>query len=1215
MQKSFLCVLFLCLFLALSGQAQSVNTSNLLKQLLDLPAPAPKLAEEVIEPKKTEREEEFYSDDKIPSDDAPIEDLVEYWAQQNNSYSRLEYQIAPSEKTLARLLEYCEENPEAIANFLSLLPSNPDIAEKVKKIYDLNLEADQETTYLRDKVRDWLKFNSKYYLDELVKDAENIRDGEEYVSNDLQSILRALGKLDWDRAKPIIDKLENDSSQPYSQVLAKWVIYQHALDTEDASLAERYRSELQKIVEDKNATPGQRDLAMDSLVLTAGWNGRDEWYMSLLEDETLLDVQENGYTGLTTLVSMSPPGKWTETMIKLTKSPSLAVRSAAVRNLMDIFEKDRKDILEALLPWLSNPDWAKSSNSNERLSLIQALAEADMPGAVPGLISVVQNEKDEFRGAAAKALAAYKNPSAIAALRFALLDEKHQEYQRNVIEALIACGGIGDDEQMASLEAFATLSSTPEGLERIRDYDSESYAEEEEDEGEKPKPLPLPVIIGKYLAELEEPGDGLAARAIERQKVLQKTKPAVAKVLAEIILKWKGRVIYLETLRQIKTGEADVDTVLTILANRRDVLYKIPNDIVAQRVSNGAGRGISACLAEDAAEFISILGQTDAETQIAMLSCARLIRTALPIDEVGELLKSPNKMLALAAERYLETEDSVQARTLVLAHRPGEALILGARQAFIPADVKSVYESPALDALFSSVVGNAFMPVKTSEIKKSEENLRAEIKENAEMLAIYAFLPEDESGQQVVRVYKDRIVFHFYEDAARYWERDLTAEEYEKFYQFLLENRIDSLPAFNTNYCDLCQANEFVMFGRNGGRRVFFRTNDKDLKVVENIRKIFESFHEGRKKLHYRLSDKIKGLEILLAEDKLGAGAVWKKDDDLRVLIVDAAKAEEIRKNLEASDKADSDAAIDNEDASAAQARVERRRKRREDVEYAEYSWRRVENGKLAAVVPQPLEMPILPDAAQIPEIDEIKQVPRQWQARFGNFEIRTGSGDNFLYKVSRSQSPVKIKEGSFSFPIVTPDGKWVVASNAEVLWNNDPGGISRINLQTGQEFKLNLPPANVFAPIAFIQSHNKILLIRARGRLFNYGRFSQYVNDESREAETKTNPSPKIPQYFLLDANTGATEPVKGEFRPLLEQTYRPLQPTGNAGEFWAAVYDAETKTTAIGRYSEKTFTFQPVTKIPDIRLTSMDIWVDEKQAKVYFTYHGHLLALPLKS
>src|SRR5262249_42730502 len=159
-------------------------------------------------------------------------------------------------------------------------------------------------------------------------------------------------------------RLETNLDQPYSQTLAKWVRYRHAIDADDPSTAEDVRKQLQKIVEDKKAPWAQRDLAMDSLVAGGPWQGRDDWYLSLFEDESLLAIQENGYTGMTTLLRASEPMAWQERMIKLLKSGNATVRSVAARNLMSDYDGE-KEILVALTPWLRDAKWARESNQNE----------------------------------------------------------------------------------------------------------------------------------------------------------------------------------------------------------------------------------------------------------------------------------------------------------------------------------------------------------------------------------------------------------------------------------------------------------------------------------------------------------------------------------------------------------------------------------------------------------------------------------------------------------------------------------------------------------------------------------------------------------------------------------------------------------------------------------------------------------------------------------
>ncbi|MDQ3749908.1 MAG: HEAT repeat domain-containing protein, partial [Acidobacteriota bacterium] len=974
--------------------------------------------------------------------------------------------------------------------------------------------------------------------------------------------------------------------------LAKWVLYQRALETKDESEAEKYRDELKAIVEDRTASAGKRDLAMDALMQTDEWEGRDDWYLTLLDDETLFELKINGsvYTGLTTLIRRSSPDRWIPQMIKLVGNQNRHVHNAAVRNLAELLGENRKEVVEALLPWLTNPKWAEEVSS-ERRRLIQAVSEVDVPESVPLLIQVVMTEDENFRSMAAQALTKYKNPQAIPALNFALSKEKAEGYRTSIIAALIACGGISDDEQMAALEAYATMVSTPEGVQKItvNDYD------------ELGTPLPLQMSVGRFLSEQTEPSDGLVTRALKRLKVLRKTNSATAIVLSDIMRKWQGRVIFLEMVRQIGNGAADVETIVNALAKRKMLREKLPLELSLMRGKGGLQRGISAVILEDKAEMLSILGQTDAAAQTAMLAGARLIRASLPVREVGTLLKNPDKTIALAAERYLESEDSVEARTLVLAQHAGEAKILGARNAFVPVDKKS-FNALLLSELFESVNAFYFGEDNFSDIKKMEEKLRAEAIENPDLKSIFAILLEDEAGQEVVRVYKDKIVFTFYEDAARYWERTLTAKEYETFYRFLIDNKIDSLSTVN-NDCSECSSSEFVMFSRNGGRRVFYRTNYDKQTVIDDLKKIFESFKAGEGKLHYRLSDKIKGLEVLLANERHVAHAIWKNVDDFRVLVEDKAKEAEISAELDEKDKTENAIEIDDEDYVKKQEIMIAQRQRREEVKYAHYVWRKIKNGKLGAIAAPPTDADYSPERIAAANFNIAKEYegeenyyPNVNRTRVGDFEIYSGyvEGQRGLWKMSAAREPTLIKAGWYYKLTGSADGKWIVASKIDETLV-EPMSAVRINLQNGKEFKINLPPADKFYPIAAVPSQNKILLYRTK-------------DEDSR---FKNNPSPKTPEYYLLDPATGATQIIKGDFRPLEAKSYRPLQPTEIQGEFWAAVYDEKTKTTQIGRYDTKTFSHKPILQIPDIALSSKEILVDEKAGKVYFLYQGHLLAL----
>lgn len=1222
MRLIFLYLAIFLLLLPLPAPAQTAARPGLLQKLADLPAPAPFDPPEK-EAEKKERPADFMDEENVPPDDAPIEDLLDYWTQAfpNPNIFPTSYRPTPSPTTIERILEHCEDNPEKLPRYLGIFPPKPDIADTIKEIYDKKVKDDAEVNYEFTRVKEWLKFNSRYYLDELVKSANEVKDENNYVQNPNQHVLRSLAKVDWDTAAPIVQRLENDPTNPYSSILAKWITYQHARDTGDSSTESSYRSELQKIVENKKATWAQRDLAMDALVLGGDFDGRDEWYMGLLEDETLLKIQDNGYTGLTTLMNLSPRKKWIERMIELSESSTLSVRTAAARNLMRLYKEGNKEVLTALIPWLSNPAWATESRNGERAQLIKALGETVVPESVPSLIAVVMNEEDN-RSAAATALVKYKDPRAVPALRTVLATKDEPEERNVFIGALVASGGFSGEEQIMDLEAYATLISTPAGEAALAAYeenDNEALADDEE-EGKtrpKPRPLPLSISIGKFLAGMEEPPDVLVVKAIARLKVLKRTNPPVAIVLADIMAKWKGKAVYLELLRQVRSGEADVETILTLLAGRAAIREALPGEIAALRSSLGMPRGIGSCIGENPAEYLAILGQADADAQTAMLGCARLLRAALPVSEVAELLNSTNKLLVVAAERYLESEDSLAARKVLLDRNKGGALILGARTAFIP-DVKSVHDSPALNELFNSVTDQYFRTGKASELKKREDELRKEMAGNPSMLAVYAVLTPGESDNYVVRLYNDRAVFTFYENEARYWERTLTPTEYEGLYAFLLDNNIDAMkPELGT--CEHeCVPGEFVMFGRDGGRRVYYESAPSNDPKLEKLQEIFDEFRKGEVKLRYRLGDKTPGLEVLFADEKFPVKTVWKKEADLRFVVEDVARGEEIEKEL--NERRDAEFKLPATDDATRSARYEADRRRRLEAMFQNYSWRTLENGKLSEAVAQPADAPYLYDQTQAPEMPGIQSDPRAWKVRTPRGEIRVGDYENpGLFRVAPGQPPVSIKDGNYRSPLVTADGKWAVAVK-EGDESDDFSGLVRVNLQTGRELPVNLPAAESIVPVAFVNSHNKVLVYRGKSRDYDPEEEGEGEGvgmgdgDEEEARPARPDLTPAIPEYYLLDAATGALQRVRGEFRPLELQAYRPLQPTGVASEFWAAIYDERTRTSSIGRYSDRTFTFRPVLNIPNIELLPMTIWVDEPGGKVYFAYQGHLLSLPLK-
>jgi hypothetical protein len=198
---------------------------------------------------------------------------------------------------------------------------------------------------------------------------------------------------------------------------------------------------------------------------------------------------------------------------------------------------------------------------------------------------------------------------------------------------------------------------------------------------------------------------------------------------------------------------------------------------------------------------------------------------------------------------------------------------------------------------------------------------------------------------------------------------------------------------------------------------------------------------------------------------------------------------------------------------------------------------------------------------------------------------------DRGIWKASPGTEPAKIIDGMFSDPVVSPDGKWMVAmklSSGEGKYNRR---LIRYNLQTGKEFPVNLPQNGFGAPLAYIPAHAKVLL-------------GSEGNDGERGLGGRN---------YLLDPETGTVQLAQGEFRPLARGQSRMPQWTGTPNEFWAAIYDSRKRVTRFGRYDTKAFSFAPLLELPELQLASDNIWVDVAAGKVWLNYRGQLLRLPL--
>lgn len=1241
---SLLVLLILFLFPPIRAAAAK---ENVLLKLLELPAPPP--PNPLVRGSK-HRDEKFYDKKHPPDDNAPIEDLIDYWTHQGNNYQgALYYLPTPSDATLERLAREMVKKPELAIDLLRVLPDNKTAADTVKELYDSGTDGGVDKEQRRQ-MRDWLRLHSPYFSEDLERASQNIQDTNNYVSLNDESNLLALTRHDFDKAGPILNRLYNDSSQPVSKVLATWALYRHAMETNSLSDIERYRSELMRMVENRSLPDGVRDKANDALTHEPDFPGRDEWTLSLFEDETLVNMQR--YSMLSTLIMYSPPEKYVPKMIALAeKASSPTVKAAAFHNLATALAREpgeelEIEIIKTLVPWIEDPSAASDeSGFGLRTAVIRKLSDYTIPETVPGLIKLL-NEKQTatrraplvapdanvdvmppaiaanaispainairgavrlapensypFRSAAVTALIKQKDSRAVPALR-RVLNEVNGYERGNVVNAILVSKGFSIQEQMSALESMVKkVRDVSEGSTAANTYVKETVDVMYGSRSNEPlTPAVMNLLLGQQLIQATEISDELARAIVDRIEVLDKEDPRTAEAFRSMILKWGNTVINIMLLRDIKRDTADAATVVRLLGQRKELREKLASEVFDLQTGKPLAVGVAACLLDNIAGYDTILDSGDPETKAAMLACARLIRAPLPVAKVGENLKAPSQVLQTAAERYLESEDSPEAHAIVFARHPNEAKILGATSAFFVDGASEesngylwlLYQSLGDDSLYNGWGGSG----NDDEIKKVEKDLQAEVKKDDELLGVYAY------DRNYIRMYKDRVIFSWDEDESRYRERPLTKYEFEQIKAHLAANKVDELPPFLTCGGEYCLAKELIMLGRGGGRRVYTngggygRGSRAASDFFSGLDRYFADLKTTKATLKYNLSRNIPGLEILLASDDLHAETVWKDGNDLRVAASEVAVRKKVEAELEKSDDEQE------ESANFSPAYIEETMRARTALEnkhrYDGYAWYKIANGETAGTVPQPSPVEFLPlqDGLSVPPNEE------QWKARAAGIEIRIS--DTGIFKVVGGNLTT-LRKGNYHDAVITPNGRWAIAVKVEPEKGEN---IVRIDLVTGKEFPVAFQGYGNRLPVAYISTVNKFLIVSER-----YGYDGEYFGgDEEDAAPGDDDPDGMV----LVDPGTGVIQPAAGEFRPLSQQTFRQLQPTSNANEFWAAIFDPKKNETQVGRYDIKTFGFKPVLSIPKIKFNSMSMWVDETAGKVYFVYRGHLLALPMNS
>jgi hypothetical protein len=1146
------------------------NLADAIAQLLNHPAPPPPPPKELAEAlaaMKGSSINYFYANPPDPGEDAPIKVLMAYWEMQ----AREDTGKQPSEKVRQRLLQACEDEPGFPLGLLDFLPNTPDAHARIKRILD-DEQNDGLDSFVssrqgsRQSLREWLMCNSEYLRDELIREAGGVKDDDGEVKSSRQ--LAALARFDWRTAEPLLKNYAGGSA-PLTAAFALSLLYEHAVQNNQSADADTYRDRFKRLVSDPQASPKTRSMAMESL-MKIDWQGRDEWFLSLFADPTLSEMKD-GYRTIHALAEpvKRDPDRWVPVISRLVGHGDRNVHNAAALCLAQFVDrrarKDaRKDALLPLLPWLSDPQWADTSDEFARSRLAESVVHLKMREALSELISLLRNKENNHpsgryilkrapksgsflrneegfvRYTVIRALAETPDNIFVPLLREGIRDQEKNDNEEAslLIRALIGSGGLTIEEMVGALESCASNSEVDvdydRSFRRLRIY---------------PQTKSFEVSLGQIVAEQKEyASEALAAAVIERLKSLREEKPDVAAKLWLIARQWPFQPVDAAIVEQIADGGADLGALLTACERRQDLRAHTGGALRELVDAGGYRAGIGAALLGDQSSALDILNGADRAAKLALLACARMLREPLPVEKAGALLKSPDKLLAPAAERYLESEDSAEARKLILGLHPGEALILGAWDRFYPTQEGS------------------------DDWSRWEGRLREDVRKNqadeifATLEEYWSDNPSRGSHSAIVRVLWGKGELCKQKDSAREECRQLTDAELQALrdlYEGVMFDNLGPIILPGDGFAGSSQ--EFIKLDKSGGRRVYtselYNLKDylphKAIKPHIQLEAFFERLcSTGEFELRYALKAKIKELEVLAADDQHPVKYVCKQGNGVRALV----KEKDSGWNETAGD-----------------------RKWEEEV----WRWRSVVNNKLGEIADQPDACPILDDQEDMPE--EMRKGRRGlesdlWKIRAGRSIVRGGKWKDRegLWLCAPGQEPKLIVEGDYSALLVTPDGNHLVAVTSGPFL----GTLVIIDLRTNRKTKVETD--HFFYPVTLAPGSGKVYFHRNR--------------EEQNE-------------HLLLDPATGKLEVVKGEFEPLGDQNFRPLQPVSGSSEYWAAIPDSEKNLTRVGLYDTSVFSFKPLMEIPEINFTSDEMWVDEAARRIYLAYHGHLLRLPLAS
>ena len=1125
---------------------------------------------------------------KPPGDNAPIEKIFAYW--RNKSVSDTEKSAPPSDTIRQRLLEECINRPDYFSDYLELLPKTPATYDRLYQLINENVDGESDLSM----VHLFLKNNSQYFREELIADA---RTGE----------IGTLAKLDWEAAQPFVEKLVN-SGDPQSIAKGLTLSREHALLVAEKSQAEMLLTKLKAMVVNQQINLEARVEALHH-VMSGDWDGREKWFLGLFADASLsgmalkseeiipktyprskagsaaaaaasavgsaavaaagaveLTAREEWAVGnndnrhfagqnFLAQVTASETEQWVPKVLRLVGNNDPVIHNSAVRyvseaglSLVTGMSSSRtatplqKEVARTLLPWLQNSNW---TTAPLREQYILSLGQVKLPEALPGLISLISTaDSEEIADAAVLAVGAYQDPVTTPLLKGLAEQAKTEKSRLALVASVVLANGYSDAEMAVAYEEFAKKSVSTKGTEEI-----ESGLEGE-------KPLSVSLNLGFLLGSIELRGDGeikfsegFLQIVFARIKELRKSHPAVAQTMLEGIQRSPYRLARINLIERLSEGTLAAVNLAEMLKKRQEFQKNLSDSLYPLLAQGGVAAGISAVMLGEAGRMQDVLTGKDVKAKLALLVAAKYVREKLPVVEVAQLLNNPS--LSEVAEQYLEIENSAAARSILWARHPNQVFILGEKD------------------------GMKYGNVSPSELEIQKEILRGDGAEQ-----IYAFLAQEDSRERksiIVRVKKDMAQISILPGKGFRKIRDLTASEWQDLKALTAQPEIENLaPEIYPSDDEEGYEGEggganytYVRLSKESGRRIevanLQRAPKKDATHYEQLSGIFYSMvRTGNFKVRYDIQDKIKGVEVVFANEKRPIFGIGKEKNELRVY-----------------SRNDESTATTNEAKNVPQ-------------------WYAFENSQFGAVTNAPK---LVAESYEL--YNDLDQVWENGRAGIKFLSVIPDKNITYLtkelpaeeagvYKLSAGGKPEKILSGLLYGLEVTPDEKWLVTTRidyAQMAKQGSPFTLVRVNLQTKQEFVIPPPPGSKgLYPHSPLPDSDLILL-------------TPPPMGENRSTA----------KSYWLDAQTGKIQPATGELRPLLHKSFIPFQPAAAKHTYWVTFYDNQKSVGYFGLYNVDNLTFQPSLELPGLQISSDSILADEASGYVYLAHEGNLLRAPL--